>query len=158
MSFGDAKTALTLSLSKGVWGARPVSANTLRQAQGERGVGGGEAGFTLVELLVALALFSIAGLALLKLQGVTLASTGAIDRQLVASIVAQNIATDALTDAVPPAVGAASGIERSIGIDWAWRRVVTRTADPRMLRVDVAVVQDGRTLAGTTVVRLGAMR
>ena len=127
-------------------------------SSGERGVGGGEAGFTLVELLVALALFSIAGLALLKLQGVTLASTGAIDRQLVASIVAQNIATDALTDAAPPAIGAASGIERSMGIDWAWRRVVMRTADPRMLRVDVAVVQDGRTLAGTTVVRLGAVR
>lgn len=117
-----------------------------------------ERGFTLVELLVALALFSIAGLALLKLQGVTLASTSAIDRQLVASIVAQNIATDALTDAAPPAVGAASGVERNMGVDWAWRRVVSRPADPRMLRVDIAVVQDGRTLAGTTVVRLGAVR
>ena len=118
----------------------------------------GERGFTLVELLVALALFSIAGLALLKLQGVTLASTSAIDRQLVASIVAQNIATDALTDAAPPTVGAASGVERNMGVDWSWRRVVSRTADPRMLRVDIAVVQDGRTLAGTTVVRLGAVR
>ena len=129
-----------------------------RKVQGECDGRTREAGFTLVELLVALALFSIAGLALLKLQGVTLTSTSAIDRQLVASIVAQNIATDALTDAAPPAVGASGGVERNMGVDWAWRRVVSRTADPRMLRVDVAVVQDGRTLAGTTVVRLGAVR
>lgn len=117
-----------------------------------------EHGFTLVELLVALALFAIAGLALVKLQGTTLLSTATIDRQLIASIVARNVAADALSDPAPPAIGGGSGVEANMGLDWTWRRTVSRTADPRMLRVDVAVTEGERTLAQTTVVRMGAMQ
>jgi type II secretion system protein I len=54
-------------------------------------------GFTLVEMMVALAIFSLAALALLRLEGATVANTARLDDQAMAQIVARNIAVETLT-------------------------------------------------------------
>lgn len=111
-------------------------------------------GFTLVEMLVALAIFGMAALALLKLVGVSVASAGAIDRALVAQLVAENVLIEAMTDPGPPPLGTLSGSDRNAGIDWRWTRRVSRLDDVRLTRIDVAVSDaTGRPLATLSSVR-----
>ncbi len=64
-----------------------------------------EQGFTLIEMLVALAIFSLAALALLRLEGATVSNTARLHEQALAQVVARNIAVEALTDPVTPAFG-----------------------------------------------------
>ena len=60
-------------------------------------------GFTLIEMMVALAVFSLAALALIRLEGASFRGAATLDRVTMANIVARNVAVDALTDAKPPA-------------------------------------------------------
>jgi general secretion pathway protein I len=73
-------------------------------------VRGSECGFTLLEMLVALAVFSLAALALLRLEGATVRQTGQLDERMLAQLVARNIAVETLTspELVPIAGGAGS--------------------------------------------------
>lgn len=113
-------------------------------------------GFTLIEMMVALAVFSLAALALIRLEGATLRSTGILDETLTAQMVARNVAVDALTDGQPPTAGASSGSESNGGRDWAWTRQVTPLGDAGALRIDVAVSPGaGRPIAQLMVVRPG---
>ena len=115
-----------------------------------------EGGFTLIEMMVALAVFSLAALALIRLEGATLRSTGMLDETLTAQMVARNIAVEALTDAQPPTAGATSGSENNGGRTWSWTRQVTPLGDAGALRIDVAVAGAGRPIARLMVVRPGA--
>lgn len=109
-----------------------------------------EAGFTLVEVMVALAVFSLAALALVRLQGVTIATTAQLDERLLGGIVAQNQATEALLLAPTPG----RGEEMAGGRRWRWQRQVRATADPRLLRIDVLVTDsDGRPAGSATLLR-----
>jgi len=111
-------------------------------------------GFTLVETLVALAIFSLAALALLRLQGAAVGTAAHLDERTVGSIVARNRAVELLTDASAPPFGTTSGVERNGGRDWRWTRAVRRTADARLQRIDIAVdAPGGGRVAALTVVR-----
>ncbi|WP_367179608.1 type II secretion system minor pseudopilin GspI [uncultured Sphingomonas sp.] len=113
-----------------------------------------EHGFTLIEIMVALVVFSLAALALIRLEGATIRSTGTLDATLLAQTVARNIAIAAVTDAAPPPAGKAEGSERNGGADWHWVRQVSAIGDGQVLRVDVSVAgRDGRQIARLTMVR-----
>ncbi|MFC3710939.1 type II secretion system minor pseudopilin GspI [Sphingoaurantiacus capsulatus] len=115
-------------------------------------------GFTLVEVLVALAIFSLAALALLRLQGAAFGTVAHLDEKAIGGIVARNVAVEVLTDVSPPAVGKESGVERNAGRDWAWVREVKSTADTRLQRIDIAVMNSaGTNVAAVTVVRRAVM-
>ena len=98
-----------------------------------------EAGFTLVEMLVALTIFSIAALALVRLQSVSLSGTATLQDHAVAQIVARNVAVEAVTDPLPPALGIARGQAANGGRGWAWVRRTSISPEPRILRIDVVV-------------------
>ena len=98
-----------------------------------------ESGFTLNEMLVALAIFSLAALALLRLQGATVTTTGQLQDQALAQIVARNIAVEALTDPVPPAMGNASGETVNAGRRWRWLRVTGHSPEPRIQQIAIQV-------------------
>lgn len=99
----------------------------------------GGAGFTLIEMVVALAIFSLAALALLRLEGLVLSSTARIADRVTGQIVARNLAIELLTDPRAPAVGSATGTVVNAGQNWRWARVVKGTADSRIVRIDLTV-------------------
>jgi general secretion pathway protein I len=114
----------------------------------------GRNGFTLVEVMVALAVFSLAALALIRLEGATIRSTALLGDTIIAQMVARNVAVEAITSPRAPAVGRAAGVEQNGGRAWRWVREVRPTGDPRILRVDVAVVDAaGRALGRLTMIR-----
>ncbi len=116
-------------------------------------------GFTLIEMMVALAVFSLAALALIRLEGATIRGASTLDTTLMAQIVARNVAYTAMTDARAPTLGVASGVEQNGGRTWAWTRVVQPTGDARILKIDVTVLDpSGRSAGHLTVVRDGATR
>lgn len=98
-----------------------------------------EHGFTLIEMLVALAIFSLAALALLRLEGATVASTARLQDQAMAQIVARNIAVEAMTDPVPPTLGQSSGETVNGGRRWGWTRTVAPSPEPRIQMITVSV-------------------
>lgn len=114
----------------------------------------GERGFTLIELLVALTVFSLAALALLRLQGVTLRTAGDLDRRALAAILARNLAIETLTDPAAPAVGRNGGVTENGGRRLAWTRTVARDRDPRFVVVTiVAGAEPGASSAVLSVLR-----
>ena len=113
-----------------------------------------ERGFTLIEMLVALAIFSLAALALLRLQGGTLSSTARLQSGILAGIVARNVVVEATTDAAPPTLGRTTGSEVNGGRTWRWTRTVGRTGEARLQQITVAVTDEtGREAARLTAFR-----
>lgn len=116
--------------------------------------GSSERGFTLIEMLVALSVFSIAALALLRLDAFAVMTTADIDQRTVAQIVAQNEAALALTDPGPLVRGATRRDVTNGGRSFTVERTVTLTDDQRLVRIDVAAsAADGRGRAAITTVR-----
>lgn len=111
-------------------------------------------GFTLVEMMVALAVFSLAALALIRLEGATIRSASTLDNVMLAQIVARNIAVETLTDPQPPVNGESRGVEENGGRSWSWRRVATPLGDQGVTRIDVSVSDAaGKVLGKLTMVR-----
>ena len=103
-------------------------------------------------MLVALAVFSLAALALLRLEGATVRQTGELDERMLAQLVARNLAVETLTDPAPPPLGASEGETVNGGRRWRWSRVTSRTPDQRLVRVDISV-STARAPAVLTIVR-----
>ncbi len=117
-----------------------------------------EHGFTLIEMLVALAIFSLAALALLRLEGATVSTTARLREQALAQIVARNIAVEALTDPAPPAFGTTGGEVTNGGRSWRWSRNVARSPEPRIQQIEIKVASDrGPEGATLTLFRRGPM-
>jgi general secretion pathway protein I len=115
---------------------------------------GCERGFTLIEMMVALAVFSLAALALIRLEGATIRSTGILDQTLVAQMVARNVAVEALTDAQPPTLGTTSGTVANGGRNWTWTRNARALGDAGAIEVDIGVAPGaGAPIAHLMVVR-----
>lgn len=96
-------------------------------------------GFTLLELLVALAVFAIAALALLQMEGASIARTADLDQRLLREIVAQNMAAEILTDPAPPSTGSATGTIENAGRKFQWIRTVAPLADYGVLGITLSV-------------------
>ncbi len=119
-------------------------------------VAGRSDGFTLVEMLVALAVFSLAALALLRLEGATVSTTALLQEQALAQIVARNLAVEALTDPQPPAFGATRGEATNAGRKWRWVRIVGRSPEPRIQQIRIEVRSErGPEAANLTLFRRG---
>lgn len=111
-------------------------------------------GFTLIEVMVALAVFGLAALALVRLEAATIRGAGAADATTIAQIVARNVAVTAMTDAAPPAIGLAEGQEANGGRIWRWTREVRAIGDGDVLRIDAAVSDErGQVLGRLTMIR-----
>lgn len=111
------------------------------------------AGFTLVEVLVALAIVAIALLAALRAAGQGTGNVGELRSRLLAGWVAENLLAEhrARGDWLP--LGMNRGKEREGGIEFAWRTEVIATPNSEFRRVDVFVSvapEESRALAHYT--------
>jgi len=102
----------------------------------------GEQGFTLLEMLVALTIFSLAGLALVRLQAVSARTSVDLHQRTMAEIVARNLMIERLTDPRPPAEGASNGTVENAGRQWRWTQQVDADANEQRLLV-VTIRVDG---------------
>jgi len=96
-------------------------------------------GFTLVEVLVALAIVSIALLSALRAAGQGTNNVGELRSRLLAGWVAENLLAEhrARADWLP--LGVQRGSSREGGLDFAWREEVIATPNAAFRRVDVRV-------------------
>ena len=107
-----------------------------------------ENGFTLIETLVAMAIFSLAALALLRLEGATVSSTAMLSDRAIGQIVTRNLAVQIMTDVRAPAIGETTGSVVNAGRTWTWVRATKRTDDARIVRVDLVVKDDAGRQSG----------
>ncbi|MBW8368714.1 MAG: type II secretion system minor pseudopilin GspI, partial [Arenimonas sp.] len=95
--------------------------------------------FTLIEMLVALSVFSLAVLALLNLSGENARTATLVHEQVLAGVVADNRAVEALLMPMADLAAANVGVEEAGGAPWRWSRTLADTSDPAIVRVDVQV-------------------
>lgn len=101
------------------------------------------AGFTLIEVLIALAIVAIALIAALRAAGQSTANVGELRTRLLAGWVAENILAEhrARGDWLP--IGMERGGQREGGTEFSWRKEVIATPNPAFRRVDVFVFAAG---------------
>jgi general secretion pathway protein I len=111
-------------------------------------------GFSLLEVMVALAVFSMAALALLRLEAAGLTGSTALDRRLLRDVEAGNLATQWRTDPGPPAPGLAGGIVVNGGRRLGWQRVVRREGSLLVATITVRLLDAPNEAAQARAVRL----
>ncbi len=99
-------------------------------------------GFTLIEVMVALAVLAIGLLALVR--GATDYAGNAADlrTRALARWVAENQMTEALVAAKWPDTGKRSGKEKMAGHEWEWEIEVVKTPQPDVRRATVRVSRE----------------
>ncbi|GAB2619604.1 type II secretion system minor pseudopilin GspI [Novilysobacter erysipheiresistens] len=112
-------------------------------------------GFSLIEMLVAMAVFSLVALALLNLAGENTRTAVVIEERVLAGVVADNRAVEAMLSTPAELAAQSSGTESVGDRDWGWTRTVSPTDMDAIVRVDVTVMPTGedRVVAEASVFR-----
>jgi general secretion pathway protein I len=124
-----------------------------RMRCGRRGTG---EGFTLLEMLVALTIFSIAGLALVRLQAVSARTSVDLRMRTMTQIVARNLMIERLTDPAAPVRGASEGTIENAGRQWHWAQQVEEADSGRMMVITLRI--DGGPGQSPAVLTFGRMK
>ena len=111
-----------------------------------------DTGFTLIELLVALMVFSLAALALVRLDSSSVRTSARLDARLLARISLDNALAELISDPVPPSLGQSRITLENAGRRWILRRSVA--LDAAGVKIDLTVSDDrGTALAAQTIIR-----
>nr|WP_281721934.1 type II secretion system minor pseudopilin GspI [Nitrosomonas nitrosa] len=101
-----------------------------------------DAGFSLVEALVALAVFAMAGVGLVQLQSHSLSTFQRVETRALADIIAQNELTEIISARAQRPVAIGERQVRFAGRDWRVETEIVTTPSPQTRR---AVVEVGLT-------------
>jgi general secretion pathway protein I len=97
------------------------------------------AGFTLLEVMIALVIVGLTLLAMAGKMGSMLNAANTMRDYTYASWIAHNKITEMRLANIVPDVSSSSGEVRYAGVDWAWRAVVSETGVENLYRVDVTI-------------------
>ena len=100
-----------------------------------------DAGFTLVEVLAALAVFSVSALGLMQVATQNIVAAQRIETRALARLVAENQMVELLTSQVPLSGTAASGRSELAGRSWQWDRNFIETPNALVIEVRISVSQ-----------------
>jgi len=96
-------------------------------------------GFTLIEVMLAMAVFSIAGLALLSAASNNARHIGHLEDKMLASWVASNqLVATSLVDTWPPKNNLKGDVELA-GRKWFWQQKVLKTNDKDLRAIEMEV-------------------
>lgn len=109
-------------------------------------------GFTLVEMLVAMAVFGLSAMALLNLAGENTRSAARVESRTLGGVVADNLVVEAV---IAPSLsdGVSNGRTNLAGRDWSWTRIVAPTDVADIQRVEVRVSNEEGQAADRTAFR-----
>jgi general secretion pathway protein I len=110
-------------------------------------------GFTLFEVLVALAIIAIALLAAMRAAGQGTSNVSELRAHMLAGWVAQNVLAEQRARGDWPSTGVLDGKARQGGIDFGWREEIIGTPNAAFRRVDIRVFaepEESRALARMT--------
>ncbi len=105
-----------------------------------------QAGFTLLEVLVALAILAIVMGALIKVTDSYAFNAGYLQEKTLAQWIAENKAIEYQLKQDFPAVGSKEGETEMAEVEWQWRVKVSNTDDKRLRRLDISVTLKDRDL------------
>jgi len=116
-----------------------MSARRRSSMRDRRGQADGACGFTLIEVLVALAILAVALAA--SVRAANMAADGTLDlrERLLATWVAQDRLAIYATQPIWPETGSRQGNAEQAGTEFVWRETVSSTPNPRFRRVEVQV-------------------
>lgn len=103
-----------------------------------------ELGMTLIEVMVALAVFALAALAAVNVATEHMRSISYIEQKTLALWVANNRMTQLQLEAAMPKLGTSTGSIDFAGQQWHWQQTGLKTADPdfRAIRIRILAAQD----------------
>lgn len=96
-------------------------------------------GFTLIEVLVALAILAVALAAAVRAAGIAADGTLELKERLLGMWVAEDRLAGYATQPLWPAVGVRQGNAAQAGTQFTWQETVSGTPNPRFRRVEVQV-------------------
>ncbi|WP_025822718.1 type II secretion system minor pseudopilin GspI [Shewanella marina] len=101
-------------------------------------------GMTLLEVMVALAVFAIAAVAVVNSIGAQVANLPILEERTLAQWVADNQMVDARLEQDFPAIGKKDGQTELAGKEWYWRKQVIKTTDEQFRMIQITVSDDQR--------------
>jgi general secretion pathway protein I len=107
-----------------------------------------DAGFSLVEALVALAVFATAGVGLITMQTQSVSTFTTLESRTFANLVAQNVLVELAANSAAPNLGQRAGETEMGGKVWTWRVDVAATLEANTRRVRVIVLAPGTQTIG----------
>ena len=102
-------------------------------------------GFTLVEILVALAILAIALAAAARAASVATDSAQETRLRMLATWIAQNRIAELTATNVFPSPGTASGHSSMAGLDFEWQQVTSDTPNAAFRKVELKVLRPAQT-------------
>lgn len=112
------------------------------------------AGFTLIEVLVALAVLALALAAAIRAGGAYVGNQAYLQERTLAHWVARNVLTEIELETQWPGIGQRSDSARLADLDWEWQATISETPDPDLRRIELSVwlgrEREGEPLAGLT--------
>jgi len=99
-------------------------------------------GMTLIEVMVALAIFAVAALSIVNMAGEHIRSLSYLEQKNIGLWIANNHLTQVNLDNQFPALGAKNGKLEYAGITWFWQQKVLKTADPKFRSISVRILTE----------------
>jgi general secretion pathway protein I len=112
----------------------------------------GDRGFTLLEVLVALAIIAIALTAAVRAAGVSLDSSAQVRERMFATWIAQNRLAELTARHAFPELGRHSGEATQAGRNFTWDEIVGPTPNEDFRRVEIQVRAAGQDHVAATLV------